>query len=119
MSEPRVSRTVVGIPWARSRSTNCCWTPGREAVHFDMDAVPPVGTGYGGPLADDFRQLLVFRHLPGNGDLLGGSTAPFQRLGGETRPEHDAAVGRVARSDAELERVVGKLWILEHAPHRP
>ena len=35
MSEPRVSRTVVGMPWARSRSTNCCSTPRRDAVHFD------------------------------------------------------------------------------------
>src|SRR5690606_6613308 len=35
MSLPRVSRTVVGIPAARSRSTNCCSTPRRDAVHFD------------------------------------------------------------------------------------
>ena len=31
----RVSRTVVGMPCARSRSTNCCSTPRRDAVHFD------------------------------------------------------------------------------------
>ena len=35
MSEPRVSRTVVGMPWARSRSTKFCSTPGRDAVHLE------------------------------------------------------------------------------------
>ena len=35
ISWPRVSRTVVGMPCARSRSTNCCSSPGREAVHFE------------------------------------------------------------------------------------
>ena len=35
MSLPRVSRTVVGMPCARSRSTNCCSTPRRDAVHFE------------------------------------------------------------------------------------
>src|SRR5665811_2329217 len=42
MSEPRVSRTVVGTPRARNRRTNSRSTPGSEAVHFEP------GVGFSG-----------------------------------------------------------------------
>src|SRR5699024_10924 len=57
MSAPRVSRTVVRIPCARSRSTNCCSTPGREAVHFD----PGVGlSGMGLMCSQPFPRAVSF-----------------------------------------------------------
>lgn len=35
MSFPRVSRTVVGMPAARSRRTNSCITAGSDAVQME------------------------------------------------------------------------------------
>ena len=79
---------------------------GVQAIHLDVDRVAELGRGDRRAAAHDLLHRVVGRELPAHLDVLGGHPAArLQRLGGQACPEDDPAGGRVARRDADGERV--------------
>ena len=81
---------------------------GLQAVDVDVHRVREVGIREGHAAAHDAAHVFVGRHVPVHGDAHGIDAAAAvrgERLDGQPRPQHDAVGQRIARGDAERERV--------------
>ena len=74
-----------------------------------MHGVGELRGGHGGPFGHHLAEGFVLGHLPGDLDVLPRHAAPFERVGREPRPEHDAVGRGIATCHSELERIVGEL----------
>jgi hypothetical protein len=80
-----------------------------EAHHIDVDRMGVCRRRQGLPLAGDAGEALVVRHLPAHGNGIGAHAAILvQRARSKPRPQHHPVMKRIARGDAEGERVVAE-----------
>ena len=77
---------------------------GVESVRFDVHRVSPLGAGDRLTAPDDLPQPIVSRDQPVDLDVHRWHPAAGQRIGCETRPEHDALGRRIPGRDAQRER---------------
>ena len=78
-------------------------------MNLGVDAVPELGRGELGAPAYDVSEAFVGGDLPLNRDPPVRHAAAGQWVGGEAGPQHHAAGGRLARGDAERERIADGL----------
>ena len=77
-----------------------------EAADFDVNRMRPVRRGVGGAGSGEVREFFVAGDFPAHRHNLGGHAAAGRvRHGREARPQHDRIGERIARRDAEAERV--------------
>jgi hypothetical protein len=81
---------------------------GLQFVDLDVDRVPVVRPGQRGAPADAAVQRLVVRDLPAHGDRARGQRLLAERVEGQARPQDDAVARRLARGDADGERIAAE-----------
>ena len=92
---------------------------GLKSRDLDVDAVGPLRGCHGGPLLYDLCQLFIVGDHPVDSDVFAGHAAPFEGLGGQSRPQHSARFGRIARGDPEGEERLGDGERSTHHTQRP
>jgi hypothetical protein len=81
---------------------------GLESLRFHMNGVRPFRARDGGSLPDQLAHTLVGGDAPADPHLFRRHAAAVEGLGREARPQHYAVRPRVARRNAEFERIAGE-----------
>jgi hypothetical protein len=81
---------------------------GLQAIDLDVDRVPVVGPRERPPAGHAAVQRLVVGDLPAHGNRTRGQRLLAERVEGKARPQDDAVARRLARRDADGERIAAQ-----------